>query len=245
VVQATQRHDLPEAVAAIPMIESDYMPEAQSRMCAKGLWQFMPETAHRLGLRIRDCSVGEGVAPWTPSARAPSVATAPYLRRGRCIIPPSNGCAVDERADIALSTEVALGELERARDTAAIARSGALVQLVIAAHTTGLDDSAFSGVANPHNLLPALGGFAAAHPDEVQRVYGLSAACEASTDACPVALNGEARQYVVEAIATHLVSVCYYGKNYAYEPAFRPYAKYVDGYCSNLGVPDRAALVRP
>lgn len=43
---------LPQQLAYVPMIESLYNPSALSPAGAKGLWQFMPATARRYGLRV-------------------------------------------------------------------------------------------------------------------------------------------------------------------------------------------------
>ncbi len=52
VVSRLQARALPLALAVLPVIESSYNPAAKSRLNAAGLWQFMPETALSLGLKI-------------------------------------------------------------------------------------------------------------------------------------------------------------------------------------------------
>lgn len=47
-----EQHDLPRALAYLPIIESAYIPTLTSRVGAHGIWQFMPETAREYGLRI-------------------------------------------------------------------------------------------------------------------------------------------------------------------------------------------------
>lgn len=47
-----QRHGLPEELALLPVIESAFNNFAVSRAGAAGLWQFMPATARRYGLRV-------------------------------------------------------------------------------------------------------------------------------------------------------------------------------------------------
>jgi membrane-bound lytic murein transglycosylase D len=47
-----RRNGLPEDLAFTAMIESGFNPLAVSRAGAKGLWQFMAETARRYGLRV-------------------------------------------------------------------------------------------------------------------------------------------------------------------------------------------------
>ena len=72
VVTAVREAGLPEVVAGIPWVESRYTPELQSDWCAKGLWQFMPETAHRSGLvhgvplRVEGCRFEDG-STWAPT----------------------------------------------------------------------------------------------------------------------------------------------------------------------------------
>lgn len=45
-------HHLPRALAYLPVIESAYMPTLTSRAGARGIWQFMPDTAREYGLRV-------------------------------------------------------------------------------------------------------------------------------------------------------------------------------------------------
>lgn len=47
-----QKHGLPEELALLPVIESGFNNFAVSRAGAAGLWQFMPATARRYGLRV-------------------------------------------------------------------------------------------------------------------------------------------------------------------------------------------------
>ncbi len=49
-----RRYGLPSWVTLIPEVESNYNPKAVSRKGAAGLWQLMPETARRFGLRVDD-----------------------------------------------------------------------------------------------------------------------------------------------------------------------------------------------
>jgi LysM repeat protein len=65
---------MPEELAYTAMIESGYNPFAVSRAGAKGMWQFMAETARRYGLRVD---------PWIDERLDPhksTVAAAAYLR---------------------------------------------------------------------------------------------------------------------------------------------------------------------
>jgi membrane-bound lytic murein transglycosylase D len=69
-----KKHGLPEDLAYTAMIESGYNPLAVSRVGAKGMWQFMPGTARRYGLRV-DHWVDERLDP-----EKSTVAAAAYLR---------------------------------------------------------------------------------------------------------------------------------------------------------------------
>ena len=47
-----EEYRLPKALAYLPVIESAYLPALTSRAGARGIWQFMPQTAREYGLRI-------------------------------------------------------------------------------------------------------------------------------------------------------------------------------------------------
>ena len=67
-------HGLPEELVWVAMIESGFNPVAKSRAGARGLWQFMPGTARRFGLRV-DQWVDERVDP-----ERSTLAASAYLR---------------------------------------------------------------------------------------------------------------------------------------------------------------------
>jgi membrane-bound lytic murein transglycosylase D len=46
------RHGLPAELAWLPLVESGFRPDARSPAGAVGLWQLMPQTARRFGLRV-------------------------------------------------------------------------------------------------------------------------------------------------------------------------------------------------
>lgn len=51
---ALRRHRLPEVFSYLPFIESGFRVDVTSHAGARGLWQFMPATARRYGLRVDD-----------------------------------------------------------------------------------------------------------------------------------------------------------------------------------------------
>ena len=54
IYQQTQEQGLPAEIALIPVIESEYKPNGRSQMGATGLWQLMPQTAHQLGVKVKN-----------------------------------------------------------------------------------------------------------------------------------------------------------------------------------------------
>ncbi|MFN0315241.1 MAG: transglycosylase SLT domain-containing protein [Burkholderiales bacterium] len=51
IVAEIEKRDMPMEIALLPMIESAYNPRADSRMKAAGMWQFIPSTGKRYGLK--------------------------------------------------------------------------------------------------------------------------------------------------------------------------------------------------
>ncbi len=51
ITNEVEARDLPGEIALLPLVESGFRPRAYSPNGAVGLWQFMPSTAHMLGLR--------------------------------------------------------------------------------------------------------------------------------------------------------------------------------------------------
>ena len=60
---------LPASLRYLPIIEASYNPTAESRLGAAGLWQFMPQTARWMGLRV-DELVDERLDPFAATPRA-------------------------------------------------------------------------------------------------------------------------------------------------------------------------------
>lgn len=52
--QQTQARNLPGELALIPVIESEFNPNDHSRKGATGLWQLMRQTAHELGVKVKE-----------------------------------------------------------------------------------------------------------------------------------------------------------------------------------------------
>ena len=51
IVAEIEKRDMPMEIALLPMVESAYNPRASSRMKAAGMWQFIPSTGKRYGLK--------------------------------------------------------------------------------------------------------------------------------------------------------------------------------------------------
>ena len=51
IVTELERRDMPLELALLPVVESAFEPYAYSRARASGLWQFIPDTGSRYGLK--------------------------------------------------------------------------------------------------------------------------------------------------------------------------------------------------
>ena len=51
IVEEVEKRGMPTEIALLPMIESAYNPSAYSRMRAAGIWQFIPSTGRKYGLK--------------------------------------------------------------------------------------------------------------------------------------------------------------------------------------------------
>ncbi len=250
VVRMLQKEGLPEVFAAIPYQESRYRSEIVSPVCAQGYWQFMPETAHRLGLEVRDCSFRGSSVVWTPTELAPPrnarkraqyVAYDAEKDETTCRI---KKCAVDDRTDLDLATSAAIESLREAYDDPELAASGAAVQLAITSHNCGYDDSRFQDKQKKTNVLPAYEKYLKdKNLNQGPYFLGDTLTCTETNfknDSCGGYIPGESQHYTPAVIAVHFLAVCYYGLNYGHEVAFQPYKRYVrgDGYCTQTAVPD-------
>ncbi len=51
ILQELERRNMPAELALLPMVESGYKPDAYSRSSASGIWQFIPSTGKKFGMR--------------------------------------------------------------------------------------------------------------------------------------------------------------------------------------------------
>lgn len=251
VVRALQKEGLPEVFAAIPYQESRYRSQISSPVCAQGYWQFMPETAHRLGLEVRDCKFRGSSVVWSPTELAPprnARKRAQYVSydadkdEASCKI---KSCAVDDRTDIDLSTQAAIEALREAYEDRDLMDSGAVVQMAITSHNCGYDDSRYQERVKKTNILPAYQRYLGdKNLNQGPYFLGDTLTCTTTNfknDSCGGYIPGESQHYTPGVIAVHFLAVCYYGLNYGNEVAFRDWKRYVrgDGYCTQTAVPDR------
>ncbi len=251
VVLTMRQAGLPDVLAAVPYQESRYQRDLSSATCARGYWQFMPEVAYRvavdakLDFRVKNCRFrGRGDFLWSPSQKAPPpnvYERGDYMEDRQCIL---ERCEIDDRSDIEKSTAAAAFTLGEAWRDPSIARSGAAVQIMIASHNAGYDDSRF-GMRKSTNLLPAYERWAkAAGQLNGHKFVGENIRCpdRASEGYCGSALPAETQHYVYPIIAQHLLAVCYYAQNYPQNPAFKDWVDYVndkDGYCKQFKIPNK------
>ena len=244
----TQLQDaaLPEVLAAIPYLESQYRPDVQSRVCAKGPWQFMPEVGHRMGLEIRDCAfISDPQIRWTPTAPSPPrpLADAEYLVDFQCQI---TSCAVDQRTDLVASTAAAVEMFTTPWADPDFRASGALVQLTIATHNGGYDDSVHDGVKKGSNIKIAFENWRKKAPGEEAQFAGANIKTESpdETSFRGSVLAAETQHYAYTVVAQHLVAVCYYGKNHADKAAFADWAGHHEGWCQAFDIPSTAEVLK-
>lgn len=257
VLERARAAGLPDAVAAIPFQESAYRRDPTSPVCAKGWWQFMPETALRAGLQVQACTLAGTNVPWSPKELAPPmnayrealyVQYDPGSDRSSCRI---RACEVDERTDLIRSTNGAMKLLGAAWEDPDVRTSGSAVQLLIASHNAGFDDAPYrNGKTSQTQILPAWRGYKKAK--NVARdpaFFGNNLTCRRAQDAgqpqtgksCGGVLWRETQNYVPLILAYQFLAACYYGKNYDDYPALKPYTDFVvgDGYCKAIAVPSR------
>lgn len=254
VLEALARAELPEALAAIPMTESQYRPHASSIVCAHGWWQFMPEVANRVGVRVQDCtitSISGNEFTWTPTLPVPARgASNPYIdltdRLPSCRI---RDCAIDERDDLEASTAGAIRALEEPWNDVEIQASGAAVALTILSHNAGYWDGRFD-VRRPTNVRPAYRRWKRGKAEsDWHRFYGENLTCPGGHDelehTCDGELVAQSQHYAYTVLAQHLVAMCYLGQNHADTPAFLGWADTAldeDGPCGRFRIPRPSEL---
>lgn len=252
VVQAMRKAGLPEVFAAIPYQESRYKPEMTSPACAKGFWQFMPESALRVdkqsgrSFRVRGCRFkGNEGANWSPTEIAPPpnvYKNADYIDEGQCMI---STCDVDDRTNLAKSTDAAVFTLSEAWEDPVIAQSGSAVQLTITSHNAGYDDSRFGArFKKRFNVKPAFQAWIGKTGATQGPFFtGQNIRCSdwEERSPCGAAYMAETQHYAYNIVAQHLLAACYYARNYGEDPAFQPYRKYMasDGYCESMDIPTK------
>jgi hypothetical protein len=264
VVSAMRDADLPEVFAGIPYLESQYKGEAQSYVCGKGWWQFMPEVAKRMEVRsglefsVRDCSFkGDKGALWSPTEEAPPtpIKTAKYVNYdgeySTCRIPEKRGCKVDDRADLELSTAAAVAALREVYEDELLRESGAIVQMTIASHNAGYDDKRFD-VPKSFNILPAYKTWRKKNRRKDPSTFiGDTIKCESmekgksGSQFCGSVLVSQTQHYAYNTIAYHMLAACFYGKNYGDMSEFAHYGRMynaTDSYCTDLNIPDLSEI---
>lgn len=243
VVTQLRDNGLPEIFAAIPYQESQYYREAQSYVCARSYWQFMPEVARRAGMQVSGCKLRGSDELWAPVDVIPPL-PAKRIYVDSSLVPNKNACRiqscqVDQREDLQAATRGAIKLLAEAYNDEELRNSGSVVQATILSHNMGYDDGRF----NPNRIggvLPAWRRYASAKKVEKdQNFYGANILCTQPNlppnEKCGSVLWKETQHYAYNIVAQHILAVCYYAKNHGEEAAFDPWRQYDrgEGYCAN------------
>ena len=263
VLGVLRKNDLPDVLAAIPYQESGYQGLTKGNLvCASGYWQFLPEIAHQADVPIRDCRIRGRPDVWNPDKAPPIgvIKNAIYINRGSkslgCLI---EKCEVDQRADLDASTDGAAKLLLKAYQDSDLRASGAVVQMVIASHNAGYDNSPYTpgNQKNSYNLRWSYTNWRnkvrkgqPRNPDFIganltctvrpssEEGYDPNARCNSEAS-----LGFETQHYVHMIIAQHILAACFYGLNYPNTEEFAPYAELVTGgYCESFNIPTREEL---
>lgn len=268
VLEALDEAKMPQVFAAIALQESRYKSNQVSPVCAGGIWQFMPEVALRVGLKVESCKMEKGNEPlplkglvvprpasYIGKTPRPEGGVKYFCKLGRDGVGVRR-CKKDERFDFAKSTQAAIRLFEEAWENPELRSSGSIVQITILAHNAGFDDAQFGKVSRPTCLLPAYkrykklktrngGDFTGIN------FYGDNITCvgkDAHKDynsLCNGFLPNQTQQYGYRVVAKHLLSVCYYAKNFGNEPYFSEWKKKYVGegrYCDLIKVPEVDSL---
>jgi len=171
-------------------------------------------------------------------------ATRRTLASGICRL-KNGSCAVDERDDFEASTRGAVRLLYDTWSQPEVLQSGAATQLTIAAHNRGWDDSRYRrGSRRSSNLKRDLERWMSSQGGSKEtafRFIGEQMRCEANDQfregACKGMLPPETQHYVYRILAQHFLAVCFYAKNFPENTVFKSWARFEDGYCSQIKVP--------
>jgi hypothetical protein len=253
VVSALRQAQLPEVFAAIPYQETRYDSTLQSVACANGIWQFMPETGYRMGLRIKNCRYkGSEKATFTPKKKAPPspFTNAEYINKlpGGAYSCRISSCQVDERKSSERSTKAAIKLLTETWEDDDLSSSGSLVQMTIMAHNAGYNDKPYLKKVKRSNILPSYKMYRKKNPNDIDGIlfYGNNIKCGKEVDPilkpgerCGGVLSNQTQHYAYKVVAQHITAVCFYAKNYSNDPSFSKWEKYLneDRYCSMMDVP--------
>ena len=190
--------------------------------------------------------------PWTPTRLSPVIGViknSVYMADEKCRIPKDRGCAIDGRVDLEDSTAGALKLLGEAFRDPELADSGAAVQITIASHNAGYDNSRFDEKRrNLFNLKHAYHDYIT--EKQITRAGDFigknmtcmtGTTCDGPNDRGGGKLGKETQPYVYLIISQHILAACYYGLNYSKEDVFEPYAKLTvgTGYCTGIDVPTK------
>lgn len=243
VTKQLRDNGLPEVFAAIPYQESRYNANAQSYVCARGWWQFMPEVANRSGMKVSGCKLRGSSELWAPSGMiVPPQAKRVYFdaEQNSCRI---QDCAVDEREDLQASTRGAVKLLAEAWMDEELRASGSAVQASILSHNMGYDDSRYNE-NRKWGVLWSWRRYAEAKKlERAPDFYGQNILCTQPNlppdEKCGSVLWKETQHYAYNIVAQHILAVCYYAKNYGEDAAFDPWRPFDrgDGYCTKIKTP--------
>ena len=246
VVDSLREAKLPEVLAGIPFQETQYNAIRVSPVCAAGIWQFMPETGHRMGLKVKGCKMGLTGKLWSPTELSPPYSVkrdAEYVtvnaRDWLSIGSYSKGsyCRVDDQWTQS-SLQPHHESTAKTFEDAELSASGAIVQATILAHNAGYDDSKYLGKVKRSNVLPAYQRYVK-NGIMARTFMGTISVIQTS----PIAISSaETQHYGYRVIAYHILAVCYYSKNYPTHKVFGKWKSYLEGYCKEVHAPDKAAL---
>lgn len=256
VTEQLTKAELPTVFAAIPYRESGYRSRITSPVCAEGWWQFMPETGRRVGLEISDCKLRTGT--WSPTkdfVPRGVLKNAEYVlynaETGSAVCLLKKGCVVDERQDLARSTDGALNLLREAWEHPTTQESGSAVQITILSHNAGFDDSVHDG-GRPRglNMLTAYGRhLQRSNQERAPDFYGANILCDPTvtdphvakyySSTCGGLIPNQTQHYGYSIVAQHLLAVCFYAKHFPsdFPKSWQDYWL-GDGYCQDINVPE-------